>query len=446
MAKLLGYSNDINPFGDSNLLQPFVWGKKKEKDSHEQKHNTTITSTHKRTELISEIEKVRKRRIQREEELAEMERLRDEEQRLRESLQYDDWQKKEEIFVLEQISNRSKIRLVDRRAQPVDLIAKNILLIETFESYKITNDYKVQDLNFLELVGESSDPIDIMKRLSLKELRELQVDVDSYLQLEKSKSSPYVSYWENLLSIIQIEIQKLSSNQTVTSIHESIINDVTDLLKGKTSNELDNLQHDIEKNLSEGKGGDVEYWELLKIEVKLQRAKSIVRNIHKQVYKKQNAILQDIREEISINNEKSKPLINESDEYKEKIPLDVFKVIEDLDIPAVDTADREEKMDISDEVVLLDNINNTAYPWKGKYTPRKPRYFNRVRTGWDRTKYKLTHYDHDNPPPKMIQGYKFTIFYPDLIDKLKTPRYFIEPCAESAGGNDFVIIRFHRII
>ena len=32
VAKAFGYSNDINPFGDSNLLKPFVWGKKQEKE------------------------------------------------------------------------------------------------------------------------------------------------------------------------------------------------------------------------------------------------------------------------------------------------------------------------------------------------------------------------------------------------------------------------------
>lgn len=49
-----------------------------------------------------------------------------------------------------------------------------------------------------------------------------------------------------------------------------------------------------------------------------------------------------------------------------------------------------------------------------------------------------THYDHDNPPPKTIQGYKFNIFYPDLIDKTKAPTFRIEP----ADSPDFCIIRF----
>lgn len=41
--------------------------------------------------------------------------------------------------------------------------------------------------------------------------------------------------------------------------------------------------------------------------------------------------------------------------------------------------------------------------------------------GFEWNKYNLTHYDKDNPPPKVIQGYKFNIFYPDLIDTKRIP-------------------------
>ncbi|OTF84030.1 hypothetical protein BLA29_011145, partial [Euroglyphus maynei] len=50
------------------------------------------------------------------------------------------------------------------------------------------------------------------------------------------------------------------------------------------------------------------------------------------------------------------------------------------------------------------------YSWAEKYRPRKPRYFNRVHTGFEWNKYNQTHYDVDNPPPKVVQGYKFNIF------------------------------------
>nr|CAD7425823.1 unnamed protein product [Timema monikensis] len=85
-------------------------------------------------------------------------------------------------------------------------------------------------------------------------------------------------------------------------------------------------------------------------------------------------------------------------------------------------------------------LDNQVYLWSDKYRPRKPRYFNRVHTGFEWNKYNQTHYDMDNPPPKIVQGYKFNIFYPDLIDKTTTPEYFLTPCPDN---RDFANLRFH---
>jgi hypothetical protein len=60
-----------------------------------------------------------------------------------------------------------------------------------------------------------------------------------------------------------------------------------------------------------------------------------------------------------------------------------------------------------------------------------------VHTGFEWNKYNQTHYDSDNPPPKIVQGYKFNIFYPDLIDKSNTPTYTITPTEPG-----FAILRF----
>merc|ERR1712216_932136 len=79
------------------------------------------------------------------------------------------------------------------------------------------------------------------------------------------------------------------------------------------------------------------------------------------------------------------------------------------------------------------------YEWEDKYRPRKPRFFNRVKTGYEWNKYNQTHYDHDNPPPKIVQGYKFNIFYPDLIDKAKAPTYYLE----KGDTADTATLRFH---
>ncbi|KAK7115328.1 splicing factor Cactin-like [Littorina saxatilis] len=84
-------------------------------------------------------------------------------------------------------------------------------------------------------------------------------------------------------------------------------------------------------------------------------------------------------------------------------------------------------------------IEPQAFVWSDKYRPRKPRFFNRVHTGFEWNKYNQTHYDIDNPPPKIVQGYKFNIFYPDLIDKSKTPEYTVTPLEDS---KDFAVLRF----
>ncbi|KAL2353355.1 mid region of cactin-domain-containing protein [Cryomyces antarcticus] len=98
-----------------------------------------------------------------------------------------------------------------------------------------------------------------------------------------------------------------------------------------------------------------------------------------------------------------------------------------------------------------EELTSTSKPqWANKYRPRKPRYFNRVQMGYEWNKYNQTHYDHDNPPPKVVQGYKFNIFYPDLIEKTKAPTYRIErengrkrgQSFAPAGEEDTCLIRF----
>ena len=79
------------------------------------------------------------------------------------------------------------------------------------------------------------------------------------------------------------------------------------------------------------------------------------------------------------------------------------------------------------------------YDWSSKYKPIKPRYSNKVKMGFDWNRHNQAHYTSDNLPPKTIQGYRFNIFYPYLIDKTKTPQYKIERCSTP----DTCILRFH---
>jgi hypothetical protein len=86
----------------------------------------------------------------------------------------------------------------------------------------------------------------------------------------------------------------------------------------------------------------------------------------------------------------------------------------------------------------------------GRRQLRKPLFFNRVQMGYEWNKYNQTHYDHENPPPKVVQGYKFAIFYPELAGTYEAPTYKIEreggrkrgQSFAQAGEEDTCVIRF----
>ena len=129
----------------------------------------------------------------------------------------------------------------------------------------------------------------------------------------------------------------------------------------------------------------------------------------------------------------------------------------DLASEALYRAEAEKELDEEEELFNLEeNITRTtSYNWEDKYRPRKPRYFNRVHTGYEWNKYNQTYYEYvdelsghisvniiysvDNPPPKVVQGYKFNIFYPDLIDKSKAPTYKI---VKEPGNDETVLLHF----
>ena len=65
------------------------------------------------------------------------------------------------------------------------------------------------------------------------------------------------------------------------------------------------------------------------------------------------------------------------------------------DAEAMYRAEAERELDEEEELFNLEeNIAKpTAYVWEDKYRPRKPKYFNRVHTGYEWNKYNQTHYE-----------------------------------------------------
>jgi hypothetical protein len=63
-----------------------------------------------------------------------------------------------------------------------------------------------------------------------------------------------------------------------------------------------------------------------------------------------------------------------------------------------DGSDDEEMFDLEELIANTNNAGgNQTYSWEDKYRPRKPRYFNRVHTGYEWNKYNQTHYEYVFP-------------------------------------------------
>lgn len=436
MLASFGYTNETNPFGDSNLSQPFVWGKKYEDAGGDGKKGKAKPSEKdlKKQQLdrMEEIRKARKRREEREAEKEEMERLKNEELRLRDAEQYEDWQQKEEEFHLNQARVRSKLRIREKRERPVDLLAKNLLLVAHTMHEDDEDDFLNQEVRV-----EKRRPHAIVEVLSMDELEELRDNIASYLDLE-GKDGENKEFWELMMLICKDRIRRLRRSQSEQgtergAIHDSVNDTITDMLQGKSKAALHDLKNDVNETIASAEtsaGVDVEFWEEVSQQIDVYVARARLTELHEDMLVKLRDLIE--RHDVSAaagsashrDHRDGRPGMR--DDSSEAMQMERAEAHKELE-------DSEEKMGMSEEVSITD-----VPEWSEKYQPRKPRYFNRVKTGYDWNKYNQTHYDHDNPPPKVVQGYKFNLFYPDLIDKHAAPRFFLE----KTNSPDFCIIRF----
>ncbi|OQR97770.1 hypothetical protein THRCLA_06852 [Thraustotheca clavata] len=457
IAKAMGYSNDSNPFGDSNLTSKFVWHKKAEvapqrsrekeirrsrsrdrprsrdrskerRERRKPKDNEDV-----REELIREIMKVRQRRDERDAEREELERLKNEESRLRDVSEYEDWQQKEEQFHLSQARVRSHIRIREGREKPIDLLAKNLLLAS---SSHVIDPTKAAEDALAELKHaqvELRPPEQLLVGLKSNELTELHNDIQVYIELEGEKGEN-AEFWRLLEVICLDEMQKRDKkNSSRHAIHQEVQNSIKEMLAGKSSEELSELAADIEATIDGGGSGiDVEYYESVLQEIKVHKAKARLLVIHQKFLDALADRVTKQTEEAAYQSSQNK---TSTVPTTTTVPKDSFdNSREALSMVAYE---KEKGMD-DEEEEFTEEVACKMPIWSSKYQPRKPRFFNRVKTGYDWNKYNQTHYDEDNPPPKIVQGYKFNLFYPDLIDKTITPKYSFE----AADSPEFCIIRF----
>ncbi|XP_022110580.1 cactin-like [Acanthaster planci] len=524
--EMMGYTNADNPFGDPNLLDTFVWHKKNETAglgglAHE--HLKGMMKG-KQVENRLELQKVKQRRIEREKEREQREKELEELQRMREAESFKEWEKQEDSFHLNQAKLRSKIRIQDGRAKPIDLLAQYV-------SADLDDDLSV----------EMQEPYNVLRGLTIIDLEDLLEDIIVYKELEKDSN---LEFWKDMTVIAEDELAKLKKISPEgqdgadrrEGINASVSTEVAGVFRGKKHSQLLALKEQIMRRIKSGNAGvDIGYWESLLQQLNAHMARARLKEQHQERLKRklnslrqQQGVVSDPRgasPQATAGFDPSEiPLPSDSDgedhEIRRRIkkepesseeagptqaeggapsksaeePESVLtqadleeecitefekggyspKLVDPKALPPETLIfdpdeDRAKLLRIRQQLITTGSAENTVelefikkaragmdsdeatfavevdvqskpYLWSDKYRPRKPRFFNRVHTGFEWNKYNQTHYDMDNPPPKVVQGYKFNIFYPDLIDKRKTPEYTLTPCPEN---EDFAVLQFH---
>lgn len=512
VAELSVYSATDNPFHDVNLGQQFRWHKKNEKD---RKQGLSLAEAQRkdairRQDAKEELERLNRRRAEREAE----QRLREEEEsrmaRMAESAQMSEWIAKDGEFQLEQERSRAAIRIREKRAKAIDFLALNLKY-----AHPLDEDH-VEDDAGLEI--DIDEPYNILDNLSPDQIDELHDDIERYLSLETSEVD--IDFWTNMMVVCKDRIDRIKASECMgVEAAVAVESEITALLSGKSYDHLATLQKQIQAKLASGEPIDTDYWEELLKRLLVWKAKAklkslhevVVRNRLEQLRKRQRDEALHAQEELLAGVARSAAqglkdanyiapvTTTEPDAQEDMEPydrsmspslIDIRKLTEDereidivtelddlrallkqrravaasrfvpkaaqptieVEVPEIASgadlasealyrAEAEKELDEEEELFNLEeNIANpTSYNWEDKYRPRKPRYFNRVHTGYEWNKYNQTHYDVDNPPPKVVQGYKFNIFYPDLIDKSKAPTYKI---VREPGNEDTVLLHF----
>ncbi|KRX14835.1 Cactin, partial [Trichinella nelsoni] len=454
------YSNVDNPFGDPQLMKPFMWQKKYEKEGRMNVTTSELIEEN-RIRLLenqTELDKIREKRLQREAMKNQLEVLR----RERENKEFINWIKQENTFHLEQARTRSRIRMREGRAKPIDYLATYV------------SDGEDQDCEHFEFL----EPTKYAEDLTVRDYEDLLEDIKVYQDYHGEALS---QFWSDMATIVQHRLNQQLAASAPTStrrqeIHASVFADIEEMLNGKDVEHLLILEQQIQNKLNTDQSElDVGYWEmvlsLLRLRVSYLRLNEDYERRLKKYKRKRENEPSDVIEITEPVQRTWKSLTNEEREaetikaYREgnyspvclnpkSLPQNVVPLEPDhkkYDINALrcnlnknnwldDFIAEAKKGMTSDEATFAveENIQKErAYLWSDRFRPRKPRYFNRVHTGFEWNKYNQTHYDLENPPPKIVQGYRFNIFYPDLIEP-KPPRFKVSPCENDP---DFCVLK-----
>lgn len=414
-------SEDITENGIAAATGLFVWKKKIDQQRRRGEETGKDEEIRRQKELAQELEAAKRRRGERDAEKRAWEEEQAKLAREKEQAENADWHQAEASFHGAQHFLRQAIRIRQERPCGTDRLALNLRL------------------DMLDVKPEEKNPVECLAELTLggvEDLERLAEEVE--LELEYIQDFPKdednnsfnqrvrLDWWECVKICVTSAFESAKAAQVyggANGVHSAVREDLDALLKGKSLEKLQSMQVEISKKLSmrqtreNNEFAEIGFWTAALARIRRLMAEDKLRNMN-------STLLEEREKRAATFVKKEKPTqATPALDHPEGSAAD-FEMLRKES--AVGLREGEEKFAEEVDAVTKKREQPAAgYAWNDKYRPRKPRYYNRVHTGYDWTKYNRTHYDHDNPPPKTVQGYRFNVFYPDLIDPSVTPTFSI---------------------
>jgi hypothetical protein len=423
----------------------FVWKKKDDMLRRKGVRFTPAEEAARRRAAAEELERAKARREERQRERDEWEAEQARIAREREQDMNAAWDRKEDSFHGQQHFLRQAIRLRENRPTLADSLARNIRL------------------DLLEIREDPRSPVQLIESMFPQLTQDALIDLREAIQLEldyipdfywdddrqedrvhdlndaaglSTTASPVFTqalrheWWTCLDTFVCDLLMTMASSSARDGehhgpMHHSVRSDLDLLLLNKTVDQLQQMEMEIAASAErvsdpDDKFADVEFWKAALSRIHAKIAGSRLENLSMRLAAERARMVK------ALPAEDASEIGGKAGERKDTLREGPVGLDDEEMLHAeVSKGMQENEERFADEVQAPRRIPDELYAWNDKYRPRKPKFFNRVHTGYDWNKYNRTHYDHDNPPPKTVQGYKFNIFYPDLIDRSVSPTFAV---------------------
>ena len=351
-----------------------------------------------------------------------------------------DWEEKERIFHLSQAYQKVYIRVKENRARNLHLISLTTLRLPLLIDKEAFKDEQV-------ILLSDSEISSVINRIEYDQINDALDELED-LFIPYEKDPKILEFWEVFKAVASQRKRNIRENRNIAIVKE----EVNAIFSDKSAKKLLELREGIEKKLK-GPNVDTDYWTDLLTELDQVILKRKLDELNQDL---KNRLKNDAKSrgfnvlEFSFSEFKSgqlKFVLNEvlKVEQVQKEPETVIE-LEDKSNNTIKSSatattaalvnwdncpsalvllEQEQTRHVGKDELpfnteaedLLLHQQSTFPIWYSKYSnikPRKPRFFNRVRMNYVWNKYNQTHYDTSNPPPKVVQGFRFNIFYPEL--------------------------------